>query len=514
MSSAPQHGAILGQLLQQVGRVDFQILAFPEIIGLRAEMKEAQAKSTNPDGSKNLDTPESLKAANEALQIQKQISSCRATLKHYQVYGVKYLLDLCKANQWQLAAQHGRVYVYNGQYWQPIDENDLKHFLGKAIEKMGVEHVHAEYFRFREELVKQFHTTAHLQAPERDRSRVTVNLLNGTLSITPEGAELREFRAEDFLTYQLAFSYDPAAVARIWPRFLNDMLPDTEAQHVLAEALALAFLSSRILKLEKVPVLFGSGDNGKSVVADVLRAVLGTENVSGYSLKLLTQNENARAGLQDIRINIASEIGGITDSDIFKLLASGEPVSAKLLYQDVFTMTDYGRLICNANKLPTDVENSHAFFRRFLIIPFSVTIAPAKKDTNLSKKIVETELPGVLNWILEGLARLLKQNDFSPCTATDQALQQYRHESNNVSLWLEDAGYTVSTTGHEQQFKALYNEYRDFCKDEGFRPVSSKTFAQRMQAAGFEKQRKNTGYVYFVVKSFSAVEKGGSDAPF
>ena len=123
--TAPRHGAILGQLLQQIGRVDFQILAFPEIIGLRADLKEAQAKSTNPDGSTNLDTPESQKAANEVLQIQKQISSCRPTLKHYQVYGIQHLLNLCKANQWQLAAQHGRVYVFNGQYWQPIDVNIL-----------------------------------------------------------------------------------------------------------------------------------------------------------------------------------------------------------------------------------------------------------------------------------------------------------------------------------------------------------------------------------------------------
>lgn len=511
---APKHGAILGQLLQQVGRVDFQILAFPEITGLRADLKEAQAKSTNPDGSANIDTPESMKAANEALQIQKQISSCRPTLKHYQVYGVQHLLNLCKANQWRLAAQHGRVYVYNGQHWQPIDENDLKHFLGKAIEKMGVEHVHAEHFRFREELVKQFHTTAHLPAPERDRSRVTVNLSNGTLSITPEGVQLREFRAEDFLTYQLAFSYDPAAVAPIWQTFLDEVQPDKEARQVLAEAAATAFIPSSVLKLEKVPVLFGSGANGKSVVADVLTAVLGRENVSGYSLKLLTQNENARAGLQDKLLNISSEIGGIADSDVFKLLASGEPISAKRLYADLYTMRDYARLFCNANELPREVEHSPAFFRRFKILPFDVTIPAEKQNTELSNQIKETELPGVLNWILEGLDRLLKQRQFSHSRAADKALQTYQHESNSVSLWLEDASYTGSTNGHEQPFKTLYSEYRDFCKDEGFRPVSSKTFAQRMQAAGFEKQRKNTGFVYFVVKTFSAVEKGGSDAPF
>ena len=498
---------ILADVLQQVGPVDFQLSAFPEMAGLRADLKEAQAKGLNPDGSANLDTPEGQKAANDVLAIQKQISKCKPSQKHFIVYGIDYLLNLCRANQWRLAAQHGRVYVYNGAYWQAVDESDLKQFLGTALEKMGVRFVEAKYFRFRDDLTKQFYTSAHLPAPERDRGTVAINLKNGTLTIGPDGVQLREFRAEDFLTYQLGFDYDPTATAPKWRAFLEDVQPDPEAQRVLAEAAALAFISSSVLKLEKIPVLYGFGFNGKSVFVDTCIAVFGRENVSGHSLKLLTGNENARADLQDKLINISSEFGGITDSDVFKLLASGEPVSAKILYQDVFTMHDYARLLSNANKLPAEVENSHAFFRRFLIIPFTVTIDPAKKDTNLSKKIVETELPGVLNWILEGLARLLKQNDFSPCTAADQALQQYRHESNTVSLWLEDSGYTVSTTGHEQPNKTLFNEYRDFCKDEGFRPVSSKTFAQRMQAAGFEKHRKSTGFFYFAIK-------GGSDAPF
>lgn len=479
-------------MLKQVGKVDFQLLAFPEIIELRAELNAAEA-SGDVDAVK---------------AIQKQIDRCKPTQKHFVVYGVDHLLNLCKANQWQLAAQHGRVYVYNGAYWQAVDENDLKQFLGQALEKMGVRFVDAKYFRFRDDLTKQFFTSAHLPAPERDRGTVCINLRNGTLNVGTDGVHLREFKPDDFLRYQLAFDYDPTATAPKWQAYLDDVQPDPESQRVLAEAAALAFISSRVLKLEKIPVLYGPGSNGKSVFQDTFRAVLGRENVSGHSLKLLTGNENARADLQDRLINICAEIGGVADCDVFKSLASCEPVSAKILYQDVHTMEDYGRLFCNANKLPAEVENSHAFFRRFLIIPFSVTIDPAKKDTNLSKKIVETELPGVLNWILEGLARLLKQNDFSPCTAADQALQRYRHESDTVSLWLEDASYTVSTSGHDLPRGTLLNEYQTFCKAEGFRAVGGKTFSQRMQAAGFEKYRKSGGYFYPAIK-------GGQDAqPF
>ena len=301
-------------MLQQVGPVDFPLLAFPELIELRAALKTAEASGDI----------EAVKA------IQKQIDRCKPTQKHFIVYGIDHLLNLCRANQWQLAAQHGRVYVYNGAFWQAVNEGDLKQFLGQALEKMGVRFVEAKFFRFRDDLTKQFYTSAHLPAPDRDRGTVAINLKNGTLTVGPDGVQLREFRAADFLTYQLVFDYDPAATAPKWRAFLEDVQPDPEAQQVLAEAAALAFIPSSVLKLEKIPVLFGSGSNGKSVFQDTFRAVLGNENVSGHSLKLLTSNENARADLQDRSINISSEIGGIAASDTITLLASGEPDSAKI----------------------------------------------------------------------------------------------------------------------------------------------------------------------------------------
>ena len=506
--SGTKHREVFPAMLKQVGRVDFQLLAFgTEIIELRAKLKELKNSAYNPDGSFDTSPAGSI-AVQEMGKLEDKLKKLKPTQKQIIVLGVDYLLNLCKANEWQLAAQHGRVYVYNGAYWQAVDENDLKQFLGQALEKMGVRFVDAKYFRFRDDLTKQFFTIAHLPAPERERGTVCINLKNGTLAVGTDGVQLREAKAEDFLRYQLGFDYDPAATAPRWLAFLCEMLPDPEAQRVLAEALALAFVPSSVLKLERVPVLLGGGENGKSVFISVGTAVFGRANVSGLSLKELTSNPNARASLQDVLMNFSSEIGGIADSEVFKLLGSNEPVSAKILYQDVHTMEDYGRLFCNANKLPAEVENSHAFFRRFLIIPFSVTVDPAKKDTNLSKKIIETELPGVLNWVLEGLARLLKQNDFSPCRAADQALQQYRHESNTVSLWLEDASYTVSTSGHELPRGTMLNEYQAFCKAEGFKAVGGKVFSQRMQAAGFEKYRKSGGYFYPAIK-------GGQDAqPF
>ena len=218
--SGTKHREVFPAMLKQVGRVDFQLLAFgTEIIELRAKLKELKNSAYNPDGSFDTSPAGSI-AVQEMGKLEDKLKKLKPTQKQIIVLGIEYLLNLCKANKWQLAAQHGRVYVYNGAYWQAVDENDLKQFLGQALEKMGVRFVDAKYFRFRDDLTKQFFTSAHLPAPERDRGTVCINLRNGTLSVGIDGSvQLREFRPEDFLRYQLGFDYDPAATAPKWQSY-------------------------------------------------------------------------------------------------------------------------------------------------------------------------------------------------------------------------------------------------------------------------------------------------------
>ena len=77
-------------------------------------------------------------------------------------------------------------------------------------------------------------------------------------------------------------------------------------------------------------------------------------------------------------VNYASELNRGLEADTFKQLISGEPIEARLPYGQPFTLTDYAKFIFNCNELPTEVEHTHAFFRRFLIVPFPVTIPEAE----------------------------------------------------------------------------------------------------------------------------------------
>jgi len=422
---------------------------------------------------------------------------------HFLIITVEEIMNLAKLNQWGLCRNNDFIYVYNSAYWSLIDTDELKTFLGESSEKMGTKKYQARYYQFRDQLHKQFLALGTLPKAEHRNDIVLINLLNGTFEFSPSGTILRPFDPKDFLTYQLPFAFDPTAKAPIFEGYLARVVPDIERQNILSEYLGYVFIHPSILKLEKTLLLYGPGANGKSVFFDIVSAILGSENVSSYSLQSLTDTTGYfRAKLANKLVNYASEINGNLETSIFKQLVSGEPVEARLPYREPFILTNYAKLIFNCNELPRDVEHTKAYFRRFQIIPFDVTIPDDEQDQDLAKKIIHSELPGVFNWILAGLNRLIIQRRFSKCRAAELQLATYQRQSDSVQMFIEENEYLSHPTEYKL-IKELYSEYRIFSIEDGFKPLSKINFSKRLNRIGIVVEKKNIGNVAFVAKTVS-----------
>ena len=419
---------------------------------------------------------------------------------HYQIIAIEMILDLARKHEWNICQSHDFIYLFNGVYWKLTDEKELVSFLGKAAERMGVDKYKAKHYLFREQLLKQFISSASIPVLMQAGESILINLKNGTYEISSVETRLRDFDMNDFITYQLPFEYDKAAKAPIFEAYLDRVLPEKNSQMVLSEYLGYVFIPHRHLKLEKALLLFGSGANGKSVFFEVVNALLGSVNTSSYSLQSLT-NENGyyRAQIANKLVNYASEINGKLETSIFKQLVSGEPVEARLPYKDPFIITKYAKLIFNCNELPRDVEHTPAFFRRFLIVPFDVTIPEEEQDKELAKKIIDSELSGVLNWVLSGLDRLLTQKGFTQSEVVKNAIEKYEKESDSVRVFLDDYGYKKDAHNWEL-LKDLYNEYRSFCVLDGYKPLNKTNFRKRLQILGYAHERRNHGNIIYISK--------------
>lgn len=417
------------------------------------------------------------------------------SIKQQQIIVVEQILKIAIENRFSLCKKNGSVYVFNGAYWKQIEKEELEHFLGVVAEKFGVAEYTAKHYTFKQELVKQFLSSAYLKEVTSGVGEVKINLINGTFVIRPEGNYMKPFDRNDFLTHQLPFAYEEYADCPLFEQYLNRVLPDKELQDILAEYLGYAFVSNSKLKLEKAMILVGNGANGKSVLFEIVRSLFGEENISNYSLSSLTSKEGYhRAMLSDKLLNYASEISPTMDPTFFKQIVSGEPIEARLPHKDPFILKDYARFLFNTNSLPKNVEHNEAFFRRLIILEFKVTIPENERDPNLAQKIIATDLPGVFNWVLGGLSRLLRNQGFTHSGIVDQVLTNFKLHSDSVHLYMDEKGYEV---GEDEKIDAyeIHHDYQEYCKNSGYRPCARNTFNERLRFLGYNIIRRNSGMV-------------------
>jgi putative DNA primase/helicase len=412
---------------------------------------------------------------------------------------IEHTLKVAQEKNWPLVSFEQGLYIYTGEYWVIVSDDAIRDFLGKAAERIKIDPFIARHFRFRENLLKQFFSSAYFQPPQPPQDQVLINLRNGTFVIYRGKFYLKPFDRNDFLRYQLPFAYDPTAEANRFKEYLNRVVSE-EKQKILSEYSGYLFIKSSQLKLEKVLLLYGSGSNGKSVFFDCIMKLLGPENITNFSLQSLTDNTGyTRASISGKLLNYSSEISSKLDVTKFKLLASGEPIECRQIYGKPFILTDYCKFIFNCNNLPKDLELNDAFFRRFLIIHFDQTISPEERDVELSSYLTANEMSGIFNWVLLGLVRLLNQQGFTKCSEVDMFIENFRKESDSVQIFLEEARYQVSSAGYVF-LKDLYEEYKFFCRDNFYPLISNRAFAERLRSSGIKVHRISSGNVVFVNK--------------
>jgi putative DNA primase/helicase len=422
------------------------------------------------------------------------------TSKHIIVISIDHIIETALKHRWSIRLVGGQLAVFNGAYWKILTKDEVKSFLGRAAIEMGNDPITSKHHKFKDELYQQFLSSSFIPKPLEKADEILINFQNGTLVVHPEGnSTFREFREADLLFYQLDFKYDPNAGTEKFNVFLDRVLPDLNQQMILAEFLGYIFVKNSLLKLEKSLILYGTGANGKSTLFEIIYSLLGKENISTFSLQNITGDTGYyRAKLINKLLNYATEISSKMDSSVFKALASGEPIEARLPYGEPFVMEDYAKLMFNTNELPKDVENNNAFFRRFIILEFSQTIPVEERDPKLASKIKVLELPGIFNWVIDGLKRLIAQEGFTKSEAAYKTLEEYRLQSDSAYLFLNEAGYSPGVT-HEYALKEVYGDYKAYCLENGYKPCSNRVFKDRLKKYNYSLNRKSQGWCFWSI---------------
>lgn len=299
-----------------------------------------------------------------------------------------------------------------------------------------------------------------------DSDATLLNTLSGTIDLTSR--KCRPHRREDYITRACPVHYDPDADCPLWRGFIDGIFPDKAVRPFVKRAIGLTLtgdVSYQVWFLMK-----GGGSNGKSTLIDILHALLGPYAFSvpegALEEQKFQQHPTELVGFQGARFAAASEPrkGKKWDAERVKRLTGGDPISARGMGENMYSFPPTHKLWVACNEVPSTDDSSNGFWRRVIIIPFDVQFRrPDEPDDGRPKADLDLphrmkgELPGILNWAIEGLADL-RENGLQVPDACVKATKEYRKEQDKVAMFLDaecERGAEQGATAHADLYKAF-----------------------------------------------------------
>jgi P4 family phage/plasmid primase-like protien len=337
-------------------------------------------------------------------------------------------------------------------------------FMGEWIEMKHRERDRTATQRFVAESVDSVKRSTYL---ERDSlnppGRLCLN--NGVLDLDVSPRVKVDHSPDHHFVMRLPVDYDPDATCPNFLKFLSEVLPQQDKQDVIQEMFGYCLRPGNPYKVAFF--LMGEFDSGKSTLLEVLRGLLGDENTSTIALQSLADNRFASAGLFSKLANIYTDLSPrlIKDVGLFKMLTGGsDHVPAEKKFQAPFAFVNPAKLIFSANALPAVPWGDDAFFRRWVTLEFGVQIPQDRQVPFLESKLLE-EAPGILNWALAGLDRLLARGRFPDTGSVEETRQRWRRLSDSLAWFAEEV--IIRERGSWVAKNEFYATYAEFCEDHG-----------------------------------------------
>jgi len=320
-----------------------------------------------------------------------------------------------------------------------------------------------------------------------------INVLNGELTYTDGKWILQPHCREHYRTTQIPVAYDENATAPETEKYLESCFEDDsdrqEKMILVCELLGYSLLASA--KYETFVILIGSGANGKSVLIDLLISLVGSENAAGVQPSKF-DSPFQRAYLNHKLVNAVSELAvgeEIKDAQM-KAITSGEKITCEHKFKDPFDMQPYCTIWLATNHMPHTRDFSPALFRRARIITFNRTFDDWEQDKNLKSKL-QSELSGVLNLALAGIAGVFKRGYFTEPGSCAEAKREWRLHADQSAEFVQDK--CIMRSGLEIESGTLYDTYLDWTDSAGIKKkLARNSFTTRICNLGV-KRKKGTG---------------------
>ena len=329
-----------------------------------------------------------------------------------------------------------------------------------------------------------------------------VSFLNGTLHINLDtgNVELKPHSMYDYVTIQLPFCYEPKTVCSKWRKFISEITNNCDDDAAVLQEYSGSILIPNNRKYHKALMLKGGGSNGKSVFFNIIEAVFGGIGVHGNSYVSHTEpskwaKDFRLMPLRNSWVNISNE----TETDlrgsegVFKKITSGDSLEDSYKHKDPIAFNTRAKLMMACNYFPTVSDTSDGFMRRWLIVELPMHYVPKEQvrpdtcDRELNPFLEDElmkELPGIFNWIVEGLQRLIKQKGFTHTKNHDSLIKEFREFNDPLYAFVDESQecFKGSDEGHIVQRHTIFMKFIEWAQKNNVLPMPSNRFYSNMRS--------------------------------
>jgi len=325
-----------------------------------------------------------------------------------------------------------------------------------------------------------------------DPDPMVLNTPGGTIDLRT--GELRPHDREEYLTKSTVVTPLETPDCPKWLESLEQIFAgDTELIEYVQRAAG--YTLTGLVSEQVLLFLFGSGGNGKNIVAETLAAMLGDYAVVAPMSLLLEQRHEQHptelAVLRGARMALSSEVDpgrGWAEAKL-KALTGGDRITARFMRGDFFEFIPQFKFWLRANHKPRLRTVDAAMRRRLHLVPFRVQFTGHQRDLHLSEKL-RPEFPAILRWAIEGCLAW-QTLGLMPPPSVNEATETYFADFDALDRWLDER---CSQDANSQAFsRQLFASWRQWAEPNNERVGSEAEFVERLEARGFKRFRNSTG---------------------
>ena len=312
-----------------------------------------------------------------------------------------------------------------------------------------------------------------------------------------ETGAVRPIEPSDQVRWTLGTEYDPEAECPQWKEFIGDVAEPDDIP-ILQEFIGYC-LHHWELPYKKALIIFGPTDAGKSVFLDVIQALFGGDEspaTSSTSIQYLANERWGPARLVNTAVNIRNELSAETIQNAGKVkeIIAGDNLDAERKRKPVFKFAPTAKHLFAANRAPDRSTDDEAFWNRWLTVIFPESIPRQYQDPHLTDDLL-AELPGILNWAIEGHRRLMDTGRFTNEPLPFQNRDKWERYGNSIEQWFteyaeqEPDAVTPKWTTDAGTLGA-YDSYKTFARRNGLEVETDQAFtAELKQREGISKRK-------------------------